>query len=144
MFFECCHCFPLFSLVSLSSLLAIETQYLGAAPHVNIYLHLFFYPIYKLINWAIECIPQSRIKRSYTREVAPQTGKQSPSKPHAIYASSLFFNRGGGGQQTTATQICLYIHHPIKKYIPARLLYTWVLLRRHSFAPWANINGLRK
>jgi len=37
---------------------------------------------------------------------------------------NIFSAPGGGGQQTSATQICIYIHRPIKKYIPARLLYT--------------------
>ena len=36
----------------------------------------------------------------------------------------IFSAPGGGRQRTTATQICIYIHPPIKKYIPARLLYT--------------------
>jgi len=63
------------------------------------------------MNWSRElvarCIPQSRIKRSYTREVAPQSAKQLPSKCQAIH----FFWQGWGW----SANVCysdMYIHPP--------------------------------
>jgi len=73
----------------------------------------------------VEYISSSKNKRNPTRETGRQSREANCMRSrYAIHASSHFFDRGGGRQPGTATQICIYIHHPIKKYIPARLLYT--------------------